>query len=154
MFEDHGWPGRSSPEDRTDVITVVLAALDHQPADLPLLGQVHQRGEALFPCGELGDAVPPPAPHDGDPNGEGGEGGEQLTAALTRLPVEVDPAVSHHEALDLRPHCGEIGGGDEDATQVVALAADRLVDERVGRREPPAHEGSAFSISPRPTATA
>ena len=109
--------------------------------------------EAGVPGGELGDAVATMANHDqhadrpprlGSGRGAGVPSTRCGSAPARRRREPAPSTATRSGARWLRL--------DEHAGHEVALTADRLVDERVGERQP--LHGSRFSMSPMPWATA
>ena len=112
------------------------------------------RGQAGFAGQELGDAVPSVTDHDERAHRQLGDRCQEDPLLRIDLVVEVQATTASGQGTDGRTGRGQIASLDQHATHEVTLTTDRLVDEGIGRTEPPAHLLSPLRMSPRPAATA
>ena len=138
------WPTMTA--NRSLIVEVVLAALDHEPLDGSPLERADDVPEAPSTGLELGDSVATATHHDERLDRPCGEGLQQLSPSTIELGIEVHATALRPRQLGkLRAQRRQLVRPHQDARHQVALATNRLVDEGVGEWQP-LHDAGFFPV--------
>jgi hypothetical protein len=89
VLEDQHWLRPASTDDGSGVPAVVVAALEDETLDAPVLELGHDASQARCARGLVVETVSRPSPRDQQPNGHRREGRQQHPPPARRLAVEV-----------------------------------------------------------------